>query len=424
MLDRLTPPKLYPTRLPSFTIPEPLLLSNGIPVYLIEDDQAGITCIDWVSGNGFANERRPRSTYFSLEQMTSGTRQMDAKTIAETLELLGAYYTHHVSADSCGYTIYSITRNIERTLSLWANLIKDASFPERELAISKSRHIEALKVSLEKTDVLANRHFVQLLYGSNHPYGFITTPEIFESIQPADLSRTNWLTNGGHVIVSGGIPKNSYEILDKTIGQIAVSTSGAVVEPSFGTPSQHLHLNKSGAVQAAVRIGKTVPPRIHPDYPGFYLASVVLGGYFGSRLMKNIREDKGLTYGIYATIHADKQQGRFVIGSEFRGDLTAVVRKEIEHEMEALATKPMPDEEVDTVRNYLLGSLARSSDNVFGRATRLKNMLFHGLSSSDFDEFARFIQTFDANSVLVAADKLFNPEQLSSVVVGPQDTRE
>jgi predicted Zn-dependent peptidase len=172
------------------------------------------------------------------------------------------------------------------------------------------------------------------------------------------------------------------------------------------------------SVQASVRVGRLLFNRTHPDYLRMRVVNEILGGYFGSRLMKNIREDKGYTYGIYSRISTYSDTGSLVIGADVKKEFAAEVIEEIYKEMNVLAQEPVPAQELEVVRNYMLGKFLGNSITPFDLAEKFKVLLFNGLNYVHYEELLDTIKTIDTEQIMQVASLYLTPQLMTEVVVG------
>jgi zinc protease len=188
---------------------------------------------------------------------------------------------------------------------------------------------------------------------------------------------------------------------------------------TFGDQKASEHfLEKEEALQSAIRIGRRTINRSHADFPGLQVLNTILGGYFGSRLMANIREDKGYTYGIGSASVSLKNAGYFFIASEVGAEVCSKAIDEIDKEIEILKTQPVPDDELVLVRNYMLGSLLGSLENAFSHADKFKNIFFYGLGYDYYERYIQTVKDISAERIMELANKYFNAGDFERVIVG------
>jgi len=212
-------------------------------------------------------------------------------------------------------------------------------------------------VNSQKVSVLARRRFNELLFGDKHPYGIDVKDEDFDKIDTNKVKaffNTHYNSNNCTIFVSGKMPKTLLNKLGELFGNSKWGKSDHIVtEPNciLDTTQQQKHLiEKADAIQSAIKVGRVLFNKTHPDYFHFQVLNTILGGYFGSRLMANIREDKGYTYGIGSGLASLVHGGYFSISTEVGSDVTEKALKEIYHEVNVLRTDLVGKDELQTVK--------------------------------------------------------------------------
>jgi predicted Zn-dependent peptidase len=223
------------------------------------------------------------------------------------------------------------------------------------------------------------------------------------------------------LIIAGKIENETLNLLTDTFDKEWANTDQAVdtTQPAIEPSDDHFYfIEKPEALQSAIRMGMPFINRTHPDFPAVQVLNTVLGGYFGSRLMNNIREDKGYTYGIGSGMASFKQGGALFIATEVGADVCKAAVTEIEKEITLLKTDLVPDEELSLVRNYMLGSLLGSLENVFSHADKFKNLYFSGLSYEYYDRYAVIVKSITADDLLKLANQYLDFNKFYKVIVG------
>ena len=177
-------------------------------------------------------------------------------------------------------------------------------------------------------------------------------------------------------------------------------------------------INKEESLQSGIRIGKLLIPKTHKDFPKLFLLNTILGGYFGSRLMTNIREDKGYTYGIGSGLSSNKKESTFFISTEVGSDYTKATVTEIEKEIEKLQKQLVSEKELDLVKNYLFGSFMRNFDGAFEAIDRFKAINELGMDYNYYEFLFSEIKTANSESIRETAKKYFNFDNMVKVVAG------
>ena len=244
---------------------------------------------------------------------------------------------------------------------------------------------------------------------------------IVTPIMAKTFHRSHYVSNHCTIIVAGNANVDVIQLLNKVLGKAdwMKGNGASIATVNFQPSSQKInYIEKEGAIQSAIRIGKPMFSKTHADYPAMQVLNTLLGGYFGSRLMKNIREDKGFTYGIGSAVVSMMQGGYFFISSEVGADVCSKAIDEIYKEIEILKTEPVPADELQMVKNYMLGSFLKSIDGAFNLADRWKGIMFYNLGYDYYDRFINTVKTISSEELMKLANKYFQKESLYELVVG------
>jgi predicted Zn-dependent peptidase len=302
-------------------------------------------------------------------------------------------------------------------------MITDASFPESELDIFKQNSQQKLQVNLKKCDFVANRLIDAYLFGEEHPYGKYLSAENYQSLTTDQLKQhfQQYYVNGSAVIfVAGKLPADLFEQLNQQFGDLAITKNGQTLPAQLVIPAvqkkQHISNDLTG-VQAAIRIARPFPNRHHPDFMNVMVLNTVFGGFFGSRLMSNIREDKGYTYGIHSYVQNHIQESAWMISTEAGKDVSEATVTEVYNEMALLRNTLIDEEELLLVRNYMIGSILGDLDGPFQIIGRWKNIILNDLDEQYFYDSIKVIKTISAEDIKVLAEKYLKPEDFYELVV-------
>jgi predicted Zn-dependent peptidase len=222
------------------------------------------------------------------------------------------------------------------------------------------------------------------------------------------------------MIVSGRIPERAFDLFEKYFGdlhseKIHTEDSKNVIK---GESRKKEHIKKKGAIQTAVRIGSPTINKRHPDYPGLKFLNVLLGGYFGSRLMKNIREEKGYTYGIHSAVSSFDLSGFKLISTEVGKENSGQAIDEIYKEIRLLLKEPVAQDELEVVRNYMSGEMVRMFDGPFAIAESFKAVWEFGLDLNYFVGMMNTIRTITPDEILRLANTYYRLDDLYEITVG------
>jgi zinc protease len=398
-------------------------LHNNTPVYAYNGGEQEIIMIEFVfyAGNWYEDKNIIAATTNSL--LKNGTKTKNALTINEYFEFYGAHLDTSTFSETATVTLHTLSKNIEQLLPVMSELFTDCTFPEDEISTYKKNAIQQLEVKLKKCDFVANRLIDEYIYGTKHPYGKYTTIADFKEIQRDDLIQfyNEYYTNGKCLIfVAGKLPSNLQELLNKHFGSLAFNSNKALFKShtiNCSSLKKHVIENDKEGVQGAVRIARNFPDKHHPDYINAQILNTIFGGFFGSRLMKNIREDKGYTYGIYSYIQNHINQTAWMISTEAGKQVCTATIEEVFKEMQLLCNEPVSNSELLLVRNYMMGNLLGNVSGPFQIIARWKSLILNNLEESYFYNSIHSIKTTDAHLLQELANKYFNPNEFYELTV-------
>ncbi|MEM9884257.1 MAG: pitrilysin family protein [Bacteroidota bacterium] len=422
VLNRRIAPAVHPIKNLSLPKIATYSLDNGIQVHELNMGTQEIMKMEVVFFAGRPFESKRLAGRATIGLLKEGTTSKSSAQIAETIDFYGASLGTPFNLDTSNLVLHTLSKYFERLLPLVAEIIATPSFPEKELQSFVQRSQQRLKVDLSKEDVVAYRIITACIFGDQTPYGYNSYPEDYADIRRADIVahfEQNYRSNNCMIFISGQLPKNSRALLNQQIGQLDMNSTPApakmIVEQ---TPPQKLKIDHPEGVQTAIRIGRRLFNRKHPDYPAIFVLNTILGGYFGSRLMANIREENGYTYNIYSALDSMKYDGYFYIGTEVGNEFVIPTLNEIYKEITRLQEEPIGAEELAMVKNYLMGTLLMSLDGAFNIMDVQKSLLINDLNNEYFDLLTRTIQSISAKDLQAQAQKYLQKENLWEVIVG------
>ncbi len=401
-------------------------LSNGVPLYVVNMGTQDVVKIELVFHAGRPFEHKHLVARATLSQIKEGTPRYDSAAIAETLDFYGATLQTPYSLDTSNIALYSLNKHFHKVLPLMAEIIETPIFPQKELDNFIQRNQVELQVELSKTDVLAYRTVTELIFGSGHPYGYNSFPDTYSALQREDLERhfhQHFVAGNCAIFLSGKIQPDMIPMIDEHLSRAIRQGKTQPYLPEIApTIPQRLHINHPDSVQSAVRIGRRLFNRNHPDYAGMYVLNTILGGYFGSRLMANIREEKGYTYNIYSSLDPMRYDGAFFITTETGTEFLKPTLKEIYEELEILREEPVESDELEMVRNYLLGGFLNMLDGPFNVADIIKTVIIEDLPADYFQQIVQSVRQIGPAELQALAQKYLQPADLWEVSVGLGDS--
>ncbi|MEY3050836.1 MAG: hypothetical protein RLY31_621 [Bacteroidota bacterium] len=421
MTDRRTTPPI--AEISRLTVPEPFVwrLSNGIPVYETNLGTQDIVKLDLLFYAGRPFERKQMVSRSTAALMREGTASHSSAAIAETMDYYGASLSMPIGLDTASVLLYSLRKHIHHLLPLVADILRAPTFPQDELEAFIERNQRRLQVDLSKNDIVAYRQFTEMLYGKEHPYGYNSFPETYAALLREDLTRhfeENYTAGNCLIFLSGRIDDALRRMLDEELGAaIRPGERRPCVLPAANTVPEQIRLPHPPAVQTAIRIGRHLFDRHHPDFYGMYVLNTILGGYFGSRLMANIREKKGYTYNIYSSHEALLSGGYFYVATEVGSAFVEKTREEIYRELANLQRKLVGQEELRMVRNYLLGTLLTNLDGPFNISEVVKAYLTEGVSLDTFQALSEAIRSISPAEIRRLARQYFDRNDMWEIIV-------
>lgn len=423
MLNRTQAPGFNQVEHINLIKPGHLKFSNNCNLFYFNSGDQELVRIEWVFGNLRFNKQQPLLNMAVNDMLTEGTEELSATMIADRIDYYGAFLQTDYGYDNCTVTLYSLNKHLAQTLPIVFDILNNSIFPPKEIEVFKMTHRQKLQVGLQKNDVLARRQFNRALYGDSI-YGYAAEIADYDQLDQASMQahfKQMYQPANCTIIIAGKTDDAMLNLLgdmfDKTWknGTQAADTS----QPLFAPAAEHSYfIEKPDALQSAIRIGMPAINRNHPDFPAFQVLNTVFGGYFGSRLMANIREDKGYTYGIGSGISSLKHAGAFFIATEVGADVCRAALTEIEKEVNLLKTELVPEEELSLVRNYMLGSLLGSLENVMSHADKFKNIYFSGLGYDYYQYYTETIRTISSQRLLQLANQYFDFNNFYKIVAG------
>lgn len=397
------------------------VLDNGVEVYAINAGTEDVLQVEWVfrAGNWFEEKNLVAASANFL--LKNGTTTKNAFQINEHFEYYGAYLNRACYNETATVTLHALSKHLEPLLPVVKELLTDSIFPEEELAIYKQNMKQRLRVNLKKCDFVASRLIDTYLYGEQHPYGRYTRHEDFDAVTREQVQTfyKEYYQNGSLVLfVAGKLPQNLFEILNRSFGDLkTTSHTITTIQTSPAEERKYRVINDPAGVQGAIRLGAHFPNRHHPDFIKAQVLNNVFGGFFGSRLMSNIREDKGYTYGIHSYLENNMQQSAWLVSTEAGRDVCEAAIVETYKEMETLRNEPVPEDELLLVRNYMLGSILGDLDGPFHIINRWKNIILNGLPEDYFYKQIETIKTVPAAELQLLANKYLQPQNFYELVV-------
>lgn len=422
-LDRTQAPDFHSINTIQLPAYETFMLDNAVPVYLISVRQQPVLRLEIIWDAGTWYEQTPASAFFAIKMLSEGTSTRSSAQISEYFDRFGAFIELNSGPDRASLVVYCLTKHLGNVLPLVRELLTEPTFPEKELEDLRNITLQNLRVNYEKNAYVAGVKLREKLFGKAHPYGRTQQPEAVEAMtrdQVVAFYKQTIQNRPFRILLAGHATELEVASINSHLGQIscvgqAAAQLNGLVPLSDLSP---LIVEKPASVQSSIRLGRLLFTREHPDFFRMLVTNEIFGGYFGSRLMKNIREDKGFTYGISSSLVSFRTQGFFTIGTDVKKEFTQQTLDEIANEIRILQTEPVSADELETVRNFMAGEFVGSLNTPFEIADRYKVILLDGLPNDFLVTYIPRLREVSAEDILQTANQYLSVDNLMEVIVG------
>lgn len=403
-------------------MPHKAVLSNGVPVYIIKGGTQDVLRIDLLVRGGYSIQERPLQALFTNRMLREGTSDYKAEEISRLLDYYGAWIEMYSLQECNRITLYTLGRYLEPMLDMLESMVKRPLFPSENLETIRANNKAFYHINSRKVDVVAQRHFEKAIWGENHPLGHIVCAEDYDAITEELLRKYHSLYYGSQSMaffISGNVDDKCVAAIEKRFGDIWGSNENIdfAVAPPVSVPGAS-KVKIDGVLQSGIRVGRMVMDTSHPDFHRFRFLTVILGGYFGSRLMSNIRERNGYTYHIEAEIDAYGCRNAFMISTETDNEYVEPLLAEVDKELKRLRDEDIPKEELELVRNYTLGELCREYEGVLPKAEVFISLWLSGQPFEAVNDYLDTVCSVSQTELRSLAQEYLSPEQMSQIVVG------
>ena len=423
-MDRTIQPEIQPLKNFHIQTPVRTTLPNGIPLTVINAGEQEVVRMDVLFSGGRWQQSQKLQALFTNRMLREGTTKYTAATIAEKLDYYGSWLELSSSSEYAYITVYSLNKYLAKTLEVVESMIKEPLFPQKELQTILDTNIQQYLVNTSKVDFLAHRSLLKSLYGEQHPCGKIVMEEDYHTITPEVLREfyERYYHSGNcSIFLSGKVTDDIIsrvtDIFGIPFGQYQLQMPKSSF-PFAAIPEKRIFTEREDAMQSAVKMGCTTITREHPDYPKLRVLMTLFGGYFGSRLMSNIREDKGYTYGISAGVVFYPDSGLLIVSTETDNEYVELLIQEVYHEIDKLHQELVPMEELTMVRNYMLGEMCRSYESAFSLSDAWIFIATSGLDDLYFSRSLQAVNEVTPQEIQELAQRYLCKETLKEVIAG------
>lgn len=419
-----TPPVIEPMRLQHLALPRLVALPNGVPLYRLDGGNSGVVRFDILIGGGYSVQQKPLQAMFVNRMLREGAGSYSAADISRLLDHYGAWVDMYSSQNCNHLTLCAMSKHFVPLLEVLAAMVKEPTFPQENLSTVRSNNKSYFTVNSRKVDVVSQRHFEHSLWGDAHPLGHVVVAQDYDDITREDLLSYYGKVYGSSnctFFISGTVDDAMLNAVSFHFGAqawgSATSPATVAVEPPVPVFGRRKVLIEE-TMQSAVKIGFMAMDTSHPDYHKFRFLCVLLGGYFGSRLMSNIREENGYTYHIASEMDAYGHRNAFMISSEAANEYVAPLIEEVYRELERLCNEPIPMSEVELVRNYIMGELCREYEGMSAKSEVFINAWLSGVGFDDVNAYLDTVLSVTPDELQHLARRYFVKENMIEIIAG------
>lgn len=420
MLDRTLAPPFNRSTSFDLILPKKNVLGNGAEVYFVLGGTQDVCKVELIFPAGRWFEKVWGASYFSSQLLSKGTKNKSSYEIAQLFDRYGAHLEINAGLDFVSISLYSLNKNLEPSLKLLLELLRESVFPEKELEQLKSIYLQNLKVNREKTSFQASTLIRKNIYGETHPYGKeLDEADVNALVEEHLKDHYKQFFGASTILVSGKVTEHHQDLMTKTFAPFSLNHLEQKNNVNTAPKKSFRQVvGKEGSVQSSIRMGKRSIGRAHADYADVLFLNHILGGYFGSRLMKNIREEKGLSYGISSALHTMAKDNYLVIGADVNRENLDLTFDEIRKELKRLRTSKIDTEELETARNHFIGSLQLEITTSFAHADKVKNLLLFHLPRNFYQNLISRVDNITAEDLIKTAEAYFSEDSFMEVAVG------
>ena len=432
-LDRSKVPALGPppaVQLPPIVTRE---LPNGLKLMIVEHHELPIVDFVLVVESGGTIDPAEKSGLANLTaaMLTEGTTSRSSLEIADQVAFLGVGLNATSNWDASTISLHSPTSQIDSALALFADVALRPAFPLNEFERIKKDRLTNLLQLKDRPTAIANQAYSAILYGSGHPYGrsIIGSEASVQALSTADLQayyRSNFIPNNATLIVVGDVTPAQVETKIQSLfggWQRGTVSQFSFTQPPASNATTVYLIDKPGAAQSSFRIGAIGVPRSTRDYFALSVLNTILGGSFTSRLMQNLRETHGYTYGARSSFDMRRSAGPFTASAEVVAAKTDSALVEFMKELNAIR-ETVPAEELSKAKRYMQLGLPGEFETTQQIAGALIPVALYDLPLDYYNNYVQNIEAITQADVQRVARQYINPSSLAIVIVGDRKSIE
>ncbi len=421
-VNRAIAPEIKIPETINITQTEKYTLQNGKEIYIFPEKSAKLIRLEIIFEAGQINAENPTLAKTTSYMIDEGSKKFSSQETSELIDFYGAELYLNATKHNTAIKLTVLKKHFPKLIDLLFETIENPIFPQKEFKLVTQNRYQNFLIESEKTSFKASQKFMQALFGENNIYGRITKPEHFTQLTTQDLKdfhKKHYLLGKALITLSGNIDNQILSLLDKKLNKFTPQKPRTYknydIETQPSTEKQHI-IHKEEAMQSSIMMGLTTIKKTHPDFIPLSIANTILGGYFGSRLMTNIREDKGYTYGIYSSLIPLYGTSIFYISADTKQEATTQTISEINKEIAKLQTKPIPLDELKTVKHYIIGNLLKHFDGAIAKARIFKSLYPYELNENWYIKYINILQNISPEEIQNTLNKYIHPDKLYTVI--------
>lgn len=419
MLDRTLEPPVGKVSFDGLPKVNKQILGNHIPLIWLNAGDQPVVKIQIVLQAGIWYEQKKAVSWLCAKMLTEGTRSKSSNDISAGFESLGAFLEINPGFDDVSISVYGLKRNFEQVINLLSEILNESIFPEQEFETLRSNRRDQVLLNDNKNSLFASKKLREAIFGPIFPYGQGLAPEDVDRVGLEEVKAyyATTLFNQPKIFVAGSIDDKLIKTLEHKLSMPLVNVPTQDTN-HFASNNRHIYVEREASMQSSIRMAWLIPDRSHKDYFKYEITNALLGGYFGSRLMKNIREEKGYTYGIHAYPVHLKQSSFGMIAGDVIAKHTEDTFNEINFEIDRLLNEPIPADELETLTNYLAGSFLSSINTPFQLMSKFKIIEESGLDEIFFQRYFEELKSIGQAEIKAIIDLYFKPKEAFTTIVG------
>ena len=418
------PPVIQPMSLDSLSLPRLVTMPNGVPLYRLDGADKGVVRLDLLFKGGYAVQSKPLLAMFTNRMLREGAGNLTAAEISYKLDYYGAWIEMYSSQNCNHITLYTMSKHFVPLVKVLEDMVKHPNFPQENLVTVLSTNKAHFSINSHKVDVVSQRYFENSLWGDEHPLGHVVESSDYDAITREDILdyyNSHYGSRNCTMFVAGALDDSMLAALNDCFGSNVWGCGNECAPVEIDAPKPipgRRFVQLCDTMQSAVKIGFMAMDSAHPDFHKFRFLSVLLGGYFGSRLMSNIREENGYTYHIAAELDAYGHRNAFMISSETATEYVEPLIAEVYREIERLVTRPVDETEIELVRNYIMGELCREYEGQSAKSEVFINAWLSGVGFDTVNSYLEEIRRVTPADLQRLAGEYLKRENMIEVIVG------